>query len=165
MYFIYCISTNCFTIPSYKHVFDGFRHVYAEGGLRTLFAGFLPASVRGCLLNIGQIVFYDEVKFFLLRRGLFDDTPRLHFVASLVAGGAATMLTQPVDVVKTRVMNAKPGEYSGLGDVIRSVARAGPMGFFKGFIPAFVRLGPHTVLMFLILEQLRLNFGPMPAIR
>lgn len=31
--------------------------------------------------------------------------------------------------------------------------------WFQGYIPAFVRLGPHTVLTWVFLEQMRLNFG------
>jgi len=33
---------------------------------------------------------------------------------------------------------------------------------FQGFIPAFIRLGPHTILTFVFLEQLRKNFGITP---
>lgn len=38
-------------------------------------------------------------------------------------------------------------------------AKLGPLGFFKGYVPAFVRLAPHTILTFVFLEQLRSNFG------
>ena len=31
--------------------------------------------------------------------------------------------------------------------------------FFQGYVPAFVRLAPHTILTFVFLEQLRQNFG------
>ena len=41
----------------------------------------------------------------------------------------------------------------------KDIALSGPSGFFKGFVPAFVRLGPHTIITFLFFEQLRLNFG------
>ena len=34
--------------------------------------------------------------------------------------------------------------------------------FFQGFIPAFVRLGPHTILTFIFFEQIRQNFGDDP---
>ena len=37
-----------------------------------------------------------------------------HFTASLTAAGVSTAMTQPVDVIKTRMMNAAPGTYSGL---------------------------------------------------
>lgn len=74
-------------------------------------------------------------------------------------GAIATTLTQPLDVIKTRAMNAKPGEFKGMLDLIRYTAKLGPLGFFKGYVPAFVRLAPHTILTFVFLEQLRLNFG------
>lgn len=74
-------------------------------------------------------------------------------------GTIATVLTQPLDVLKTRAMNAKPGEFKGPLDLIKFTARQGPQAFFKGFIPAFVRLGPHTILTFIFKEQMELNLG------
>lgn len=82
-----------------------------------------------------------------------------HFFTSFISGGVATLCTQPLDVMKTRLMNAKPGHYSGLIDVAKDIAKVGPFGFFKGFLPAFARIGPHTILTFLMMEQLRLHFG------
>lgn len=77
-------------------------------------------------------------------------------------GAIATSLTQPLDVLKTRSMNAKPGEFKNLFAIIIYTAKLGPMGFFKGYIPAFVRLAPQTILTFMFLEQLRMNFGFIP---
>lgn len=68
-------------------------------------------------------------------------------------------MTQPVDVLKTRAMNAKPGEIKGILSLVLGTAKEGPLAFFKGYIPAFVRLAPHTILTFVFLEQLRINFG------
>lgn len=136
--------------------------MHREEGFRRLFSGATTATIRGFLMTIGQIAFYDQVKILLLRTGYFKDDPRLHFVSSLAAGAIATTLTQPIDVLKTRAMNAKPGEFKSQWDIVRHTAKLGPMGFFKGYVPAFVRLGPHTVMTFIILEQLRLNFGYFP---
>ena len=48
----------------------------------------------------------------------------------------------------------------GALDIVRFTFReGGPLAFYKGYVPAFVRLGPHTVLTFLFLEQLKKNFG------
>lgn len=111
------------------------------------------------MMTVGQIAFYDQVKHLLLASGHFTDNPKTHFLASLTAGAIATTLTQPLDVLKTRVMNSAPGEFKGLWDVCKYTAQLGPLGFFKGYVPAFLRLGPQTILTFLLLEQLRLNFG------
>ena len=103
------------------------------------------------------------------------------FIDSLVAGATATLLTMPLDVMKTRLMNAPPGKYNSLIDCFKDIVTVGPSGLFKGFIPAFIRLGkrtgflaplrefldndvsrllgPHTILMFVFLEQLKKRFG------
>jgi len=98
----------------------------------------------------------------LLGSGIFKDNVLTHFLSSLTAGAIATFMTQPLDVIKTRQMNAKPGEFKSILHLVTHTAKLGPSGFFKGFIPAFIRLGPHTVLLFIILEQLRKNFGYLP---
>lgn len=74
----------------------------------------------------------------------------------------ATTMTQPLDVIKTRMMNAKPGDYKGVTDVFLQTAQQGPLALFRGFVPAFLRLAPHTILMFMFIEQFRLNFGFYP---
>jgi len=68
-------------------------------------------------------------------------------------------MTQPLDVLKTRSMNAKPGEFKSSMELFKFTAKGGPMAFYKGYIPAFARLGPQTILTFVFFEQLRMNFG------
>jgi hypothetical protein len=43
--------------------------------------------------------------------------------------------------------NAKP-----LDVLTRSLQKEGPMFLFKGWTPAFIRLGPNTVLLFVFFE-------------
>lgn len=143
----------------YKNVFDGLWRVYRHEGVGRLFSGGTTATSRAVLMTIGQLSFYDQVKAYLLNSGFFADNLTTHFLASLAAGAVATTLTQPLDVLKTRVMNAKPGEFNGLWAVVVYTAKLGPLGFFKGYVPAFVRLGPQTILTFVFLEQLRQNLG------
>nr|CAD2137335.1 unnamed protein product [Meloidogyne enterolobii] len=37
-----------------------------------------------------------------------------------------------MDVLKTRLMNAPPGQFKGLLDCFLYTAKLGPLGFFKG---------------------------------
>ncbi|KAK3877201.1 hypothetical protein Pcinc_018068 [Petrolisthes cinctipes] len=144
---------------NYKHALDGVVRVVREEGVPRLFRGATTATFRAVLMTIGQLSFYDQIKSYLLSTKYFNDNLSCHFTCSLAAGAIATTMTQPVDVIKTRVMNAKPGEFRGLWHIITYTASMGPMGFFKGYIPAFVRLGPHTILTFIMFEQFRKNFG------
>lgn len=153
-----------FFLLSYKHAIDGLWRVYTEEGFRRLFSGCSTATSRAVFMTIGQLSFYDQVKKMMLESGYFKDNLTTHFTASSVAGAIATSLTQPLDVLKTRAMNAKPGEFNGVWDIVRHTAKLGPLGFFKGYVPAFVRLAPQTILTFVFLEQLRMNFGVLPGI-
>ncbi|KAL0595744.1 Mitochondrial dicarboxylate carrier [Plecturocebus cupreus] len=130
---------------------------HAEG-LRRLFSGATMASSRGALVTVGQLSCYDQAKQLVLSTGYLADNIFTHFLASFIAGGCATFLCQPLDVLKTRLMNAK-GEYKGVFHCAVETAKLGPLAFYKGLVPAGIRLVPHTVLTFVFLEQLRKNFG------
>lgn len=143
---------------NYKHCLEALVRIYKQEGPTRLMAGTTMASSRGMLVTIGQLAFYDEFKHQLLRTPWFKDNLVTHFTASLSAGVVATLITMPLDVLKTRLMNAKPGEYTGIMHCARDILKVGPSGFFKGFTPAFVRLGPHTILTFVFLEQLKKYF-------
>jgi len=147
---------------NYKHAIDGMARVAKEEGFRKLFSGADWATMRAILMTIGQLCFYDQVKQTLLSTEYFQDNLVTHFTSSLAAGAIATTMTQPLDVLKTRSMNAKPGEFKGAMDLVRFTGKNGPMAFYKGYIPAFVRLGPQTILTFVFFEQLRMNFGHLP---
>lgn len=45
----------------------------------------------------------------IVRRNLMEDGVPCHLVSSAVAGFTACIVGSPVDVLKTRLMNAKPG--------------------------------------------------------
>lgn len=68
-------------------------------------------------------------------------------------------MTQPIDVIKTRMMNSKKGEFRGMWHVITYTAQTGPVGFFKGLFPSALRIVPMNILVFIFYEQLRQNFG------
>ncbi|XP_059509841.1 mitochondrial dicarboxylate carrier [Stegostoma tigrinum] len=143
---------------NYKHAVDGLYRVLQEEGIRKLFSGATMASSRGALVTVGQLACYDQAKQLVLNTGFLSDNIVAHFLSSFIAGGCATFLCQPLDVLKTRLMNSK-GEYRGLWHCIIETARLGPLGFYKGLVPAGIRLVPHTVLTFVFLEQLRNRFG------
>nr|XP_050867584.1 mitochondrial dicarboxylate carrier isoform X1 [Vespula vulgaris] len=149
---------------NYKHAINGLNRVIQEEGVKQLFSGCSTATGRAILMTIGQLSFYDQIKMILLASGYFTDNPTTHIISSVCAGAVATTLTQPLDVLKTRAMNAKIGEFKNFADLFLYTAKLGPLAFFKGYVPAFIRLAPQTVLTFLFLEQLRIYFGiPVPA--
>lgn len=148
---------------NYKHCIDGLVQVIRKEGALTLFNGVSMTATRAAFMTFGQLAFYDKFKLLLLATGKFEDKPLTHMIASASAAGVATCITQPFDVMKTRLMNAPPGKYSGLVSCGLDIAVTGPLSFFKGLVPAFIRLAPHTILTFVFLEQLIQYFGHIPA--
>ena len=73
----------------------------------------MPNIARNCIINVGETVVYDAVKDGLISGGYLRDGVGCHLASALVAGVTATLVASPVDVIKTRYMNAAWGTYRG----------------------------------------------------
>ena len=60
----------------------------------------------------------------------------------MVAGVVTTTTVAPVDVIKTQVMTSKGASVVGLCRDI--LATHGPLGFFKGWLPGYLRMCAAT---------------------
>ncbi|XP_032214837.1 mitochondrial uncoupling protein 3 [Mustela erminea] len=140
----------------YSGTMDAYRTIAREEGFRGLWKGTFPNITRNSIVNCAEMVTYDIIKEKLLDYRLLTDNFPCHFISAFGAGFCATVVASPVDVVKTRYMNSPPGRYrSPLDCMLKMVAREGPMAFYKGFTPSFLRLGTWNVVMFVTYEQLK----------
>jgi dicarboxylate transporter 10 len=137
---------------NYKHAIDGIFRMSREEGISSLWRGVWPNSSRAVLMTVGQLATYDGFKRAILDKTSMGDNLTTHFTASFLAGFVATTICSPVDVIKTRVMSAT--EKKGIVRLITETTRTeGLKWMFKGWVPSFIRVGPHTILTFLFLEQ------------
>ncbi|CAI5721167.1 unnamed protein product [Peronospora effusa] len=147
---------------NYKHAIDGLIRVEKEEGIAALMCGVRPNMIRAMLLTTGQIAAYDLTKSMILQNSmvLMHDNLKTHVLASMIAGLVATTACAPADVVKTRLMNMHvPNEYKSASDCfVQVVKHEGLRGLYKGWLPAYMRLGPQTLLTFVFLEQLCKRF-------
>lgn len=144
----------------YSSVFNALGRVVREEGVATLWRGTLPTVGRAMVLNIAQLATYDQAKEAILATGRVGDNIGAHALASTFSGFIATAVSIPLDSAKTRVQNMKVvngvPEYSGMLDAMaKTVRKDGVLSLWKGFTPYFLRLGPHTILTFIALEQLK----------
>ncbi|KAK5120244.1 hypothetical protein LTR85_006450 [Meristemomyces frigidus] len=137
---------------NYKHAIDGLTRMVREEGFYSLFRGVWPNSLRAVLMTASQLASYDVFKQQLLQRTSMGDNVYTHFTASFMAGFVATTVCSPVDVIKTRVMSAHTQE-SMVTLLKRITQQEGWMWMWKGWVPSFIRLGPHTIATFMFLEQ------------
>jgi len=144
---------------NYSSVFNALARIAKEEGVLTLWRGAIPTMGRAAVVNAAQLASYSQAKELLASTGYFSDGIFLHFCASMISGLVTTAASMPVDIAKTRIQNMKmidgKPEYKGAGDVlIKVVKNEGIFALWKGFTPYYARLGPHTVLTFIFLEQM-----------
>ncbi|KAI5079821.1 hypothetical protein GOP47_0005300 [Adiantum capillus-veneris] len=145
----------------YKSVADAILRTAREEGLGTLWRGSSPTVVRAMLVTASQLATYDHVKEDILHHHWLHDGLLLHVIASSAAGITASVSSNPVDVVKTRLMNmqigvdGKPPYTSPLDCAMKTVRNEGMLALYKGLIPTIFRQGPFTIVLFVTLERMR----------
>ncbi|KAL6983146.1 Mitochondrial uncoupling protein 5 [Sarracenia purpurea var. burkii] len=146
---------------NYNGVVDAITRMSRQEGVTSLWRGSSLTVNRAMIVTASQLASYDQVKETILEKGLMKDGIGTHVTASFAAGFVASVASNPVDVIKTRVMNMKVEKgmappYSGAVDcALKTVKAEGPMALYKGFIPTISRQGPFTVVLFVTLEQVR----------
>uniref|UniRef100_A0A183A845 UCP5 protein n=1 Tax=Echinostoma caproni TaxID=27848 RepID=A0A183A845_9TREM len=168
---------------NYTNVFNALLRIFREEGLIALWRGAVPTMGRAAVVNGAQLASYSQAKQYIIGSVRYDEHNRLsllhlpssladvihqgflsdgivaHFSASMFSGFVTSVFSLPVDITKTRIQNmrivdGKP-EYRNMLDVfVRVVQNEGILALWKGFTPYFLRIGPHTVLTFIFLEQL-----------
>ena len=149
---------------SYKSVVDAISQMSKQEGIASLWRGSALTVNRAMIVTASQLATYDQAKEMILEKGVMSDGIGTHVTASFAAGFVASVASNPIDVIKTRVMNMKleaggVAPYSGALDcAMKTVRTEGVMALYKGFIPTISRQGPFTVVLFVTLEQVRKLF-------
>ncbi|EEB89378.1 hypothetical protein MPER_12527 [Moniliophthora perniciosa FA553] len=151
---------------NYSNAITGLISLIKEEGVKGLARGIGPNTARAILMTASQVGSYDYFKSVLLNKQIpftnyqLRDSLLLHSIASCLAGTLATTVCSPVDVLRSRVMSSS-SNYSAIQILKRSLEMEGPKFLFKGWTPAFIRLGPNTVLLFVFFEQLKKGWNTL----
>lgn len=146
---------------NYKSVLDAITRMSKQEGVTSLWRGSSLTVNRAMLVTASQLASYDQIKETILQNGVMKDGLGTHVTSSFAAGFVAAVASNPVDVIKTRVMNMKveagaaPPYTGALDCALKTVRAEGPMALYKGFIPTISRQGPFTIVLFVTLEQVR----------
>ncbi|KAI0715136.1 mitochondrial carrier [Earliella scabrosa] len=141
--------------PQYKGVFDVVKHLYREGGLRSVFRGSVATVARDGPGSAAYFAAYEVTKKMLTPAG--QSPSELNLGAIIVAGGTAGVamwsIAIPPDVLKSRIQSAPTGTYSGFLDCARkTIAADGVAALWRGLGPAMARAFPANAATFLGVE-------------
>lgn len=147
--------------PCYSGPFDALNKIVQSEGFRGLWKGVFPNIQRAFLVNMGELACYDHAKQFVIKSRTAEDNIYAHTLASIMSGLAATSLSCPADVVKTRMMNQTAKTegkvlYSSSYDcLVKTVKVEGIRALWKGFFPTWARLGPWQFVFWVSYEKFR----------
>ena len=149
--------------------------IYRLEGFKGLYRGVSANVVRAAVLTASQLASYDQAKQSLKAHAGFEEGLLLHCTASFIAGAICATTTNPVvilslikDVVKSRYMNQTFINGRGLlflspmSCLIETAKTEGIRALFKGWLPSWMRIGPHSIITFIVLEKLRYGLGLEP---
>lgn len=111
--------------------------VWKEGGVRGMFQGYKEILVRDVPYTMLELGLYDSVKGFLERvskksNGKDDHAMRNEIIAAALVGGFVGFVTNPLDVIKTRMMIASASNPPKLLALTKSIWKEGGIRSFLG---------------------------------
>ena len=137
----------------YSGMFSGLAEIFRGEGLRGLFKGYAATVLRDAPFAGLYVVFYEKGKL-LLNATFPTSNMAPNMIAGLLAGTSATLITQPFDMLKTRIQ-LEPQVYKSIwngANVI--ISRNGFGAFFKGSFPRVLRKTLSSAITWTIYEEL-----------
>jgi hypothetical protein len=148
--------------PRYAGSLDAVRRIRREEGARGFYTALGSSVWRAGIINSAGIASYDATKQWATRalgeRAWGGMGPQV--IAALVCGAVSTVVSCPLDVVKTRLMNAPPGLYKGPNDCLLQLLKTeGPASMWKGIVPTYQRQALWNGIFWLALEKTQQLLG------
>lgn len=146
------------------------KTIYRYDGIFGFWSGVYPNICRAFLVNAAEIGMYDNAKNWLLNKYEFNNIIYGHIFASFIAGTSSALISTPVDVCKTRLMNqagidsnnklyGKQSNPSMIKILIKIPKDEGFTALYKGFYPIITRKVVWCTMFFVTYEQIRNYLG------
>ncbi|XP_040173235.1 solute carrier family 25 member 35-like [Anopheles arabiensis] len=137
--------------------------IYRERGVRGLWRGYPGIVTRTAVGSSAQLATFSTCKDLFGQFEWARDSVAVNaFAASMVSGFFTCVFMSPFDVIATRLFN-QGVDANGRGLLYRSVADCftktlrteGLHGLYKGFVPNYWRIAPHTILNLTFWDQFK----------
>ena len=165
------------TTFNYKGNMDAIRQIWRHEGLRGVYKGYGATLLSFGPFSAFYFTFYEQLKAqsLVLTRTHPNDVPFIqHMLNSVLAGMAASFVTNPLDLVKLRLQVQRSGIASGGGDMLpwgrpyrhlfdglsQIVKTEGTSALLKGVGARMAFHGPATAISMACYESLKSEFTP-----
>jgi solute carrier family 25 protein 38 len=124
----------------YNSVVQALRSIWRSEGRKGLFSGLSATLARDAPFSALYLLFYTQTKQAVSRAISEEPLPPMYnFPCGVFSGFMASVITQPFDVIKTR-MQVKPQIYPTLhATLLTTLKDMGVRGLFTGIMPRATR--------------------------
>ncbi|KAK8056883.1 hypothetical protein PG993_002110 [Apiospora rasikravindrae] len=145
------------------------RVIWKQEGLRGMYRGLGPIVLGYLPTWAVWFTVYNESKDYLTKKAEVRNQVAVNFCSSIIAGASSTIVTNPIWVIKTRLMSqsgssrqpktkSSPWHYHSTLDAARKMySTEGFRSFYSGLAPALLGL-THVAVQFPAYEFLRKKF-------
>ncbi|MCJ1296124.1 hypothetical protein MMC34_007689 [Xylographa carneopallida] len=143
--------------PRMRGFLDGSAIIFRERGLRGLFQGFVPTTARQAANSATRFGSYNMIKQFA--QGYVAPGEKLGTAATFSIGGLAGIITvyvtQPLDVIKTRMQSieARKEYKNSFVCAAKIFKEEGILTFWSGAVPRLARLILSGGIVFTMYEK------------
>ncbi|PHH50343.1 Mitochondrial thiamine pyrophosphate carrier 1 [Ceratocystis fimbriata CBS 114723] len=143
----------------YRGTFSTIRNILVNEGITAFWKGNIPAEVMYATYTGVQFISYRNTAYILQRTVGRENLPHMaeSFIAGGVGGASATIVTYPLDLLRTRfAMQGNQRVYLSLFRACRDIHRdEGMRGFFRGLGPTLLQSAPQMGIFFTSYETIR----------
>lgn len=140
----------------YGGVGAALRTIRQTEGVRGLYSGGIATAMRDAPFSGFYLLFYSQAQKTIKESGLLTKYAPIatNICSGLFAGSLASLITQPMDVIKTRVQIAPARSLSFGGAVMAIVKEGGVTALFSGLAPRFVRRTLVSSICWTVYEEI-----------
>lgn len=141
---------------NFRGISHALRGIYREGGWPALMVGWKSGLIQDMCFSATQFLLYENLKQIMA-----EGRPmRTHetLLAGCISGGIAAAVTNPLDVITSRLMvqDFRRRSYGhDMTSVFKTTVAEGPIGLWRGTLPRVAQIAPLSALAFAVYEGMR----------
>lgn len=143
---------------NYNSTVQAMRAIIRTEGVRGLTLGLGPTLVRDVPFSGLYLMFYEHLKNITPQDVKMNHSSYVHFACGITAGFLASLVTQPADVIKTK-LQLSPDTKSVVTVIGQVYRQQGLMGFTSGLVPRSLRRTLMAALAWTVYEKMIKSIG------